>query len=61
MLTFARLASVVLFATTVLAGKRGLCWTYCGFHLKLQVQLPFAHRNRTVDQSLYTGSHPMLR
>lgn len=28
MLTFARLAVVALFTTTVLAGKRGLCWTY---------------------------------
>ncbi|KAG2130672.1 uncharacterized protein EDB93DRAFT_1243246 [Suillus bovinus] len=33
MLTFARLAVALLFATTVLAGKRGLCWTYCEFHL----------------------------
>ncbi|KAG2340160.1 hypothetical protein BDR05DRAFT_938085 [Suillus weaverae] len=29
MLTSARLVVVALFATTVLAGKRGLCWTYC--------------------------------
>ncbi|KAG0704801.1 hypothetical protein DFH29DRAFT_981288 [Suillus ampliporus] len=29
MLTSARVAVVALFATTVLAGKRGLCWTYC--------------------------------
>jgi hypothetical protein len=37
MLTFVRLAVVALFSTTVLAGKRGLCWTYCGFDLKLRV------------------------
>jgi hypothetical protein len=31
MLKFAILAIAVLFAPTVHAGKRGLCWTYCEF------------------------------
>lgn len=38
MLTSATLAVAMLFAATVQAGKRGLCWTYCESHLNLLAQ-----------------------